>query len=120
MTAEDINEAKRIVLKKSAAALAAARLLECAAWHESTEAGQPSAPTAGYALEETRVATAGVIRCCLQDVAREYEGERVALGYKSQCPHCKTRFTLVYHKTPRGKSYPLWKPDWQITADAKA
>lgn len=31
------------------------------------EAGQPLAPTAGYALEETRVETAGVIRCCLQD-----------------------------------------------------
>ena len=78
-----------------------------------------AAPT-GYALDETRVETAGVIRCCLQDVAIEYKGERVALGYKSQCPHCKTRFTLVWHTTPRGKSYPLWKPDWQITADARA
>lgn len=39
------------------------------------EAGQTLAPTAGYALEETRVETAGVIRCCLQGVAMEYKAQ---------------------------------------------
>lgn len=81
---------------------------------ETAEAKPNCAPVPGYALSETRVETAGVIRCCLQDVAMEYEGRTVKLGDKSKCPHCKTDFTLIWHTTPRGKSYPLWIPDWQL------
>lgn len=67
-----------------------------------------------YDLESTRITSAGVVRCCLLDVATEYLGKRVKLGDKSQCPHCNTTFTLVA-QTP----YPVWKPDWQIENDTK-
>ena len=70
-----------------------------------------------YSLDQTRVETAGVTRCCLWDVAAEYDGKPVKLGYKSVCPHCKTTFTLVWHTAQSGKSYPLWKPDWQIAGN---
>lgn len=77
---------------------------------------QPSSAAAGYALVETRIEMAGVMRCCLATVAEEYQGQdgpagdqRVTLGMKSQCRHCKETFTLV-----EAKPHPKWKPDWQI------
>lgn len=87
---------------------------------EPTTTATGVAATKSYSLEDTRIEIAGVIRCCLQDVAIEYKDKPVELGYKSQCPHCKTRFTLIWKTTQRGNGYPLWKPDWQIADDAKA
>lgn len=69
----------------------------------------------GYALRDTRIAQAGVMRCCLATVAEEYEGKndagdaRVTLGTKSKCRHCGQAFTLT-----AGKKHPTWLPDWQL------
>lgn len=66
-------------------------------------------------LKDTRIQTAGVMRCCLASVAEEYEGghegtdKPVELGAKSKCRYCGQKFTLVDAK-PR----PLWVPDWQL------
>lgn len=74
---------------------------------------------AGYALRDTRITQAGVMRCCLGTVAEEYEGkdgaedQRVALGMKSKCRHCGQTFTLT-----AGKKYPTWLPDWQLQHNA--
>lgn len=72
--------------------------------------------SAGYALDETRIEVAGVLRCCLATVAEEYQGkdgpvgdQRVTLGMKSKCRHCKQTFTLV-----EANPHPKWKPDWQL------
>lgn len=59
-----------------------------------------------YQLDETRIPAAGVMRCCLQDVAMEYEGKLIAIGSKSTCPHCKREFTL----TKTEQDHPIWKP----------
>lgn len=74
----------------------------------------------GYALRDTRITQAGVMRCCLGTVAEEYEGkngaedQRVALGMKSKCRHCGQTFTLTV-----GKKYPTWMPDWQLKHNTK-
>jgi hypothetical protein len=71
--------------------------------------------TALFALADTRIEMAGVMRCCLGTVAEEYEGkdgtedQKVSPGMKSQCRHCKEPFTLT-----EAKPHPKWKPDWQI------
>lgn len=71
--------------------------------------------TALFALADTRIEMAGVMRCCLGTVAEEYEGkngaedQKVSIGTKSQCRHCKEPFTLV-----EANPHPKWKPDWQI------
>lgn len=68
-------------------------------------------------LRNTRIETAGVMRCCLATVAEEYEGgdkgpnKPVAIGMKSQCRHCKRTFTLV-----EAKPLPTWKPDTPASA----
>jgi len=52
---------------------------------------------------------AGVFRCCLATVACEHldAGRKVAEGEKSECVHCKRKFTL---RCPiKGKS--IWFPD---------
>ena len=67
-----------------------------------------------FNLLETRITAAGVMRCCLADVAMEYDGKPIHIGDKSQCPHCKTAFTLL--DLPDGRA--VWVPDWQITQDA--
>lgn len=89
---------------------------------EETDSQTPTdSPTrlpasAGYALGDTRIEVAGVMRCCLATVAEEYQGkegpegdQRVTLGMKSKCRHCKQTFTLV-----KAKPHPKWKPDWQL------
>lgn len=71
--------------------------------------------TALFALADTRIETAGVMRCCLGTVAEEYEGkdvaedQKVSIGTKSQCRHCKEPFTLT-----AANPHPKWKPGWQI------
>lgn len=60
-------------------------------------------------LSDTRIPLGGIYRCCLADVATEYDGKEIELGMKSTCHHCKTEFTLV-----AGNKYPEWKPDWQL------
>ena len=63
-----------------------------------------------YRLLDTRITTAGVMRCCLLDAALEYRDKPIKLGDKTACPHCKTAFTLIWCHS----GYPLWKPDWQL------
>lgn len=77
-------------------------------------------------LQDTRIEKAGVMRCCLATVAKEYEGNAgdgtddkpVELGFKSKCEHCKREFTLVAADDPPDwdkarKMYPTWKPsEW--------
>jgi hypothetical protein len=71
--------------------------------------------TALFALADTRIEMAGVMRCCLGTVAEEYEGKdgaadrKVSIGMKSQCRHCKEHFTLT-----EASPHPKWKPDWQL------
>ncbi len=69
--------------------------------------------SAGYALSDTRIEIAGVLRCCLATVAEEYQGkdgpegdQRVTLGMTSKCRYCKQPFTLI-----EAKPHPKWKPD---------
>ena len=62
-----------------------------------------------FALADTRIEVAGVMRCCLVTVAEEYEDQKVRIGMKSQCRHCKEQFTLT-----EAKPNPKWKPDWQL------
>jgi len=59
-------------------------------------------------LEDTKIKVGGVLRCCIADVACEYEGKEVELGATSSCPHCGEKFTLVMDQ------YPVWKPDWML------
>ena len=74
-------------------------------------------PASGlFALGDTRIEYAGVIRCCLATVAEEYQGsdgpagdQQVSLGMKSKCRHCNQAFTLV-----AASPHPKWKPVWQI------
>lgn len=61
-------------------------------------------------LLDTRIQTAGVLRCCLVAVAEEYEGKPVGIGAKSKCRHCGETFTLVAREP-----HPMWVPDWQLT-----
>lgn len=74
-----------------------------------------------YALRDTRIEMAGVLRCCLATVAEEYEGgdkgqdKPVSIGMKSQCRHCKQAFTLT-----EAKPHPKWKPDWQLNGHNSA
>lgn len=77
---------------------------------------EPNDPKqAEYKLVDTRIETAGVMRCCIATVAEEYEGQEtgpdttVRIGMNSKCRHCGQPFTLV-DATP----YPKWKPDWQL------
>ena len=71
-----------------------------------------------YKLSDTRIEYAGVLRCCLATVAEEYEGkngaedQKVKIGMKSKCRHCKQGFVLV-----EASPLPKWKPDWQIGGD---
>lgn len=66
-------------------------------------------------LIDTRIDTAGVMRCCLATVAEEYEGQDVQLGFTSRCRYCKAPFTLV-----QSQPYPLWTPDRFIPQNAIA
>jgi hypothetical protein len=83
---------------------------------ESETRGGSCAPAPCYALRDTRIEMAGVMRCCLAMVAEEYEGgdkgqdKPVSIGMKSQCRHCKQTFTLI-----EAKPHPKWKPDWQLS-----
>ena len=65
-------------------------------------------------LEDTRIESAGVMRCCLETVAQEYEGKNVKLGDKSKCLYCNEPFTLV-----DVLNIPIWRPDWQLAEDWK-
>lgn len=66
-----------------------------------------------FTIADTRIETAGVMRCCLTSVAEEYlPARRVASGATSRCQYCRQAFTLV--APAAGKVYPVWKPDWQI------
>jgi hypothetical protein len=63
-------------------------------------------------LKDTRIETAGVMRCCLATVAEEYadpEHPGVYVGMKSCCRHCSEPFTLL-----AAKPHPKWVPDWII------
>ena len=61
-----------------------------------------------YATEETVIPQAGVVRCCLETVAVEHLGKRVALGATSKCAYCGRKFVLVAPSANR----PAWqKPD---------
>jgi len=90
---------------------------------DTTDSLERLPASAGYALNDTRIEMAGVMRCCLATVAEEYQGkdgpegdQRVTLGMKSQCRHCKQPFTLV-----AAQLHPKWIPDWQLDGhNAKA
>jgi hypothetical protein len=89
---------------------------------EPTRSAQPGlAGVTCYALRDTRIETAGVMRCCLATVAEEYEGgdsgqdKPVTIGMKSKCRHCNQTFTLV-----ESKPHPKWKPDWQLGGNTEA
>jgi hypothetical protein len=78
----------------------------------------------GYSLEETRMETGGVLRCCIATVGLEYDGKTVKVGDKSKCGHCGEKFTLVENEGKRPPWFtekewliPKWKPDWQIEKD---
>ena len=84
--------------------------------HGTIESKAVDQQQACYALGDTRIEVAGVIRCCLATVAEEYQGkdgpegdQRVTLGMKSKCRHCNQAFTLV-----ASSPHPKWKPDWQL------
>jgi len=67
-----------------------------------------------FALNQTRIEKAGVMRCCLSTVASEYleldgEPQMVKVGDNSSCKHCHTKFTLI-----TAKPHPKWVPDWII------
>lgn len=64
-------------------------------------------------LENTRLTTVGVFRCC-GDVASEYVGKEVEIGFTSKCQHCGEMFTLVH-----GNINPLWVPNRQIERKTK-
>ena len=84
---------------------------------ETSELNRPTMLAAApcYALRDTRIEMAGVMRCCLVTVAEEYEGgdkgqdQTVSIGAKSKCRHCNQTFTLI-----EAKPHPKWKPDWQL------
>lgn len=56
-------------------------------------------------VEDTKIQTAGVMRCCLESVAREHLGSEVEEGTQSVCEHCGTPFRLVGI---------AWQPLWQL------
>jgi len=61
-------------------------------------------------LSDTRIQTAGVIRCCLESIGDGYApDEELEIGFTSECKHCKQQFKLV-------KEFPhaTWFPTWQI------
>lgn len=60
-------------------------------------------------VSDTRIQSAGVFDCCLDDVACEYAGKEVEIGYVSVCPKCGEKFTLV-----QSTGYALWTPDWKL------
>ena len=62
-----------------------------------------------YNLEDTRIHTSGVFRCCM-DVANEYQDKKVQIGFKSRCPSCNEAFTLVDSMS----GIPTWIPNWQL------
>lgn len=63
-------------------------------------------------FDETTLTMAGVIRCCLQSIADQFQDEdKVDLGDKAECKYCHTKFTLVQ---PDPARKPRWVPDWQI------
>ena len=49
-----------------------------------------------YDVSETKISTAGVFRCCLSSVAKEYAKCRqsVGIGTLSNCVHCGQIFRL--------------------------
>lgn len=59
--------------------------------------------------DETVITTAGVFRCCIASVGREYAAQDVSFGVTSQCVYCKQPFTL---RDINGKA--VWLPDWQV------
>ena len=63
-------------------------------------------------IYETTIDTAGVFRCCLNTVAREYIGKKVHIGYKSRCHYCGMTFTLT-----KAEPNPMWVPDLKITTE---
>lgn len=72
-----------------------------------------------FDLKDTHVEVGGVLRCCLESVATEYEDKAVHLGDKSKCKHCGEQFTLVLLRPGmqsyfKNRSVPVWKPDWQL------
>ncbi|MDO8611105.1 MAG: hypothetical protein Q7R95_11320 [bacterium] len=74
-----------------------------------------------YDLNNTIIEQGGVFRCCLETVASEYKDEKVQIGFKSQCQHCKGKFTLVKRTEKRPAwankqdwARPIWKPNWQL------
>lgn len=71
---------------------------------ENTNTEAQMAPDgAGVDVTETRITTAGVIRCCLMTVALDHldAGRKVQEGAVSARQHCKRTFTL--RKPIRGK-----------------
>lgn len=71
-----------------------------------------------YALEDVRITTAGVFRCCLATIGSEYLDEvngnkLVTVGMKSTCTCCKEVFALT-----EGEPHPILKPDWQLQPKA--
>lgn len=59
-------------------------------------------------IEDTHITIAGVMRCCLMTVGREYQ--ELEDGAESSCLYCDERFRLVAG---------TWKPLWQLEASSK-
>ena len=64
-------------------------------------------------IYETTIDTAGVFRCCLNTVAREYQRKQVHIGDKSKCKYCHMTFTLT-----KAEPKPMWVPDWKLTTES--
>jgi len=62
-------------------------------------------------LSDTRIPLGGVLRCCLETVAVEYENTDIEIGDKSKCTMCGELFTLVNDPS---WDYPKWLPNWQL------
>lgn len=60
-------------------------------------------------INDTRIETAGVFRCCLSTIGEEYIGSFVDIGNVSCCQHCKRKFVLT--GAIPNDAFPIWKPE---------
>ena len=59
-------------------------------------------------LDDTRIETGGVFRCCLESVERQCMDKDLLLEYKIKCKYCDEPFILL-----EKCGIPTWIPIWQ-------
>ena len=75
-------------------------------------------------MGDTLITYAGVMRCCIATVGKEYDGKNVSVGARSKCEHCYYEFELVLKPSNEvsvgvgsKKLRPIWMPLWQLTPE---